>query len=481
MPEENLQKRPPVVVVLGHIDHGKTTLLDRIRKTKVAEKEKGAITQEIGAYEVEIESKETKEIKKITFIDTPGHEDFKEMRESGLRAADLAILIIAVDEGVKEQTKEIISFLKERNFPFIVAFNKIDKSGGNVQGVINQLLQQGVLLEKYGGDVSWQEISAKTGEGIDELLDIILLTAEMMNLEYNPLVFGKGIVIEVEKTGQRGIEVSAILKDGFLKQGLYIKTPSAQGKIRILEDFLRKKKNILYPSSPARIVGFKNLPLVGEEFICSHKPFQQEEAEKKFTFSKKITKEIKNPVILKARDFGSLSALKEIIKNYPLHIVSCSVGDICLNDLQLAKQSKCLILGFKVGIERSAENFFRASGVKIISSELIYEIIKNLEQYLKEKEEKIIGELEILALFRKEKNNQIVGGRVISGEIQNNKKFKIERENKIIGQGKLLNLESNKKKVEKVSVSQEAGLMICSDVIIKEKDKLIFFDEPSSL
>ena len=466
---QNLKKRPPIVVVLGHIDHGKTTLLDNIRKSKIAEKEAGLITQSVGSYEVEYNEK------KITFIDTPGHRDFKKMRESGLETADIAILIIAVDEGVKEQTKEIISFLNEKKMNFVVALNKIDKPNAQVEKTISQLIENGVLLEKYGGNTPWQKISAKTGEGVNELLDLILLMAEMAELNYNPSLPGEGFVLEVEKTKKRGIEASVVLENGFLKTGLYIKTPSASGKIKILENFLGKKEKIIYPSSPARIIGFKNPPISGEKFVCSEKPFEgKAEKEEK---NKKINavSESENSVILKAKDIGSLSALKESLKSYPLNVVSSSIGEISLNDLRFAKETKSLILGFKTRIDRSALNFLKTNPLEIISSEIIYKIIEDLEERLKEKSEKAVGELRILALFGKDKGNQIVGGEVISGEICNGEKFKIERNNRIIGEGNLLSLESEKKKVEKIFGSQQAGLLVSSNAIIKTGDKLIFY------
>jgi translation initiation factor IF-2 len=259
--EKNTLQRPPVVVVMGHVDHGKTTLLDYIRKTRVAEREAGGITQATGAYEIEYKGK------KITFIDTPGHQAFTQMRQRGAHIADLAVLVVAADDGVKPQTKEAIEILQQTKTPFVVAINKIDKNNADVDRTKQSLTAAGVLLEKYGGDISWVEISAKEGTGVDELLDHILLMAEMEELTYNPLVAGRGYVLESRRDGQQGITVSVIIKDGIARAGEKICTLSACGKIRSLETFLRERVKELSPSSPAWIVGFETLPEVGEEFV----------------------------------------------------------------------------------------------------------------------------------------------------------------------------------------------------------------------
>lgn len=224
-------KRPPIVVVMGHVDHGKTTLLDYIRKANVAGREAGGITQAVGAYEI------VHNDRKLTFIDTPGHEAFSAMRSRGAQAADLAILVIAAEEGVKPQTKEAIKTLEETKTPFVVAINKIDKTGGNIDKVRNDLMGENVFLEGFGGQVSYQGISAKTGEGVDALLDLVLLSSDMEDLSYDPSVPASGYVVEARRDPRRGIEASLIVKDGTLHRGDLIQTQSAQGKVKILEDF----------------------------------------------------------------------------------------------------------------------------------------------------------------------------------------------------------------------------------------------------
>ena len=264
MAQENSKnlKRPPVVVVVGHVDHGKTSLLDYIRKTNVAGKEAGGITQSVGAYEIEHGGK------KITFIDTPGHEAFSKMRVRGAHVADIGILVVAADEGVKPQTKEALKALQDSETPFVVAMTKIDKPNADLDRVKNDLTANNVLLEGYGGNVSYQGVSSKTGEGVNELLDLILLTSDLEDLHYRPEHLASGIVLETKLDKQRGNTITVILKDGVLRRSDLIITPSARGKIKILENFLGKPVNELLPSSPAVILGFEILPEIGEEFMA---------------------------------------------------------------------------------------------------------------------------------------------------------------------------------------------------------------------
>ncbi len=238
-----LKARPPIVVVMGHVDHGKTTLLDYIRKANIAAREAGGITQATAAYEIEHRSSgapAAEPARKITFIDTPGHEAFTAMRSRGAQVADLAILVVAADEGVKPQTKEAIEIIENSKTPFIVAINKVDKTGGNLDKARNDLMAAGVLLEGYGGQVSYHAVSAKTGEGVDELLDLILLAADIENLTYDPSLAASGFVLEAKRDPKRGIEATVIVKNGTLTRGDTIATHTASGKVKILEDFLGK-------------------------------------------------------------------------------------------------------------------------------------------------------------------------------------------------------------------------------------------------
>jgi len=478
---QNNLKRPPIVVVVGHVDHGKTSLLDYIRHTAVAAKEAGGITQSVGAYEISYNEN------KITFIDTPGHEAFSKMRVRGAAIADIAILVVAAEEGVKPQTKEAIKVLHESKTPFIVAITKIDKSSADIERVKSDLAANDVLLEGYGGNVSFQGVSSKTGEGIGELLDLILLTAEMESLTYDPKIKATGVVLESKKDKKRGLTVSVILKDGVLKTGDIIATRSVSGKIKILENFLGEKVNSLAPSNPAIIIGFENLPKVGEEFISGD---LSEEEVKKITASTTCPEVRKKfckldgacvvKLILKADVSGSLEALSELIHKvnkkdkYQLEIISEGVGEISDGDVKSAIATDGIILGFKVGANKAAENMAKDNKIRIITSEIIYELIEAIESYFTcLSSGDIAGDLEILAVFGKKAGKQIVGGKVVSGEIKNNATLEIQEKGITIGKCKVVNLQENKIDAATVPAGKECGLLIDSEIDVKPEHHLI--------
>jgi len=467
-----LLPRPPIVVVMGHIDHGKTTLLSYIRKTKMP-KEPGEITQSIGAYEIEHSGR------KITFIDTPGHEAFSKMRQRGAKVADLGILVVAADEGVKPQTREAIEILQESKTLFVVAINKIDKPNADIEKVKMDLTQAGVLLEGFGGNISWQAISAKTGEGIGELLDLILLAADLEGLTYDPTAKASGVIIESRMDSRRGLAVAVIVKDGILRVGDEIATSSAIGKIKILENFLGERVKELSPSSPALIVGFENLPQIGEEFfsgkveLAEIKPVNREIRE----ISAQIGEDSRINFILKADVSGSLEALSEIVKTIPnVKIIRQSVGDINDGDVKSALNTNAIIIGFKTRVNKAAENLAKAQDIKIITSEIIYELIKKLEEEIENlKEPEINGQLEILAVFDKRAGKrQVIGGRVISGSFKNNLIVKIQRQEQVLSQGKILNLQREKQDVSQVNEGKECGILLEADILVNVGDKLIY-------
>jgi len=517
----NLLPRPPIVVILGHVDHGKTTLLDFIRKTNVAVKEIGGITQSIGAYEIihaphesQINADYTQinadnisvnqrnnqsesafsqhesapaEGRKITFIDTPGHEAFSKMREHGAKIADLAILVVAADEGVKPQTKEALEHIKSENLPFIVAINKIDKPEADVEKTKNQLLQNGVFLEGLGGNIPYQLISAKTGEGVNELLDLILLAAELEDLKYNPKAEPEGFVISVRPDPYRGLGVGVIITNGILKTNQGIATATAKGKIKILENFLGKKVDQLEAGSPAFIFGFENQPLVGETFKASE---QLEISEKEKNVLKPQAKEIKNisfpqkeefqkeesvlTVILKTDEAGSLDALEKMLSSISqeipevtIKIIDRSIGNIFENDIKLASSGKAIIIAFHSRANQPIKNLAQILKVKIISSDIIYELEKQIKELIKQKLTPFKRRIQILKIFgERQGKQQIVGGRVLEGPIKNKESFEIWFNDKYIGQGKILNLQSQKKDIDQAEKNQEIGLLIESDVFI---------------
>lgn len=468
--------RPPIVVVMGHVDHGKTTLLDYIRKTTLASKEAGGITQSIGAYEIEHLSASSGQVQKITFIDTPGHQAFSKMRQRGAKLADLGILIVAADESVKPQTKETIEILKDTKTPFVVAINKIDKNNSDIERTKNDLMQAGVLLEGYGGDISYQAISAKTGEGVKELLDLILFVAEVENLIYNPQSEAEGVILESEMDSRRGLAVSVVITDGTLKVGGEVATASGFGKVKILENFLCKRVNELSASSPALILGFEKAPQIGEEFWVGKTNVGQVGLPEKVQLPQVETESVIN-IIIKADVSGSLEALSGIIKTIQgVKIVDESIGDVNDGDVRNAINNKATIIGFRTRIAKAAKNLAKAQGIEIIASEIIYELIKKIEEAIENtKSPKASAELEILAVFgKKSVKRQIIGGRVNFGNFKNNLNVKIKRLEEIIEEGKIINLQKGKQDVKECKEGEECGMLFESSTIINVGDKLVF-------
>lgn len=470
-------KRPPVVVVVGHVDHGKTSLLDYIRKTNVAGKEAGGITQSVGAYEIEYGGK------KITFIDTPGHEAFSKMRQRGAHVADVGILVVAADEGVKPQTREAIKALQDSETPFVVALTKIDKSNADLDRVKNELTASNVLLEGYGGNVSYQGVSSKIGEGVNELLDLILLTAEMEDLHYDSEHLASGVVLEAKLDSRRGNTVTLILKDGFLRRGDLIATPSAKGKVKILDNFLGKPVSELLPSAPAVVLGFESLPEVGEEFKAgklSQKELEAVRPKTKRALAATAEKEKTVRLILKADVSGSLEALRDLLNKIPLkedqklEIIGESVGEITDGDVKDAVATGAMILGFRTYPNRAAENLARAQNITILIDEIIYKLVENIEKAFAELgKEKYSSELEILALFSAKNAKQTIGGRVNRGQIRVKSWLDVQRGSEVVGRGKVLNLQQNKKDVNAAAAGFECGLVFESDVKIEVGDKLL--------
>ncbi|MBI4094308.1 MAG: GTP-binding protein [Candidatus Liptonbacteria bacterium] len=482
----NASPRPPVVVVMGHVDHGKTTLLDYIRKTNVAEREAGAITQAIRAYEIEHRTSNAERAHNITFIDTPGHEAFSKMRATGATVADLAILVVAADESVKPQTLEAIKILHESKIPFVVAITKVDKPGANVEKTRNELAAAGVLLEGYGGQVPYHGVSSKTGEGINELLDLVLLAAEVEGLIYDPAAPASGFILEAHMDSRRGLNATVIVKDGVLCEGVEMHTRSAHGKVKILENFLGERVTELRPSAPALIFGFEALPRVGEHFSADParlgEPAPVAEgirppAKLPPQEAAKETEEVR--LILKAADAGSLEALSLTIRalktEKPVVVVAESLGDISDGDVKLAIASGARVAGFKVKVAAGAKNLARAHGVVLITSAVIYELVRSIEDMLAASgEEAAAGELEVLAVFSRAKaGKQTVGGKVTKGMVRNKAAFAVKRGETVAGKGRVLSLQSQKKGVHEVREGNEAGLAVHASVMIEKGDLLL--------
>ncbi len=467
--------RPPVVVVMGHVDHGKTTLLDYIRKSNVAAKEAGGITQGVGAYEIEHKAK------RITFIDTPGHEAFSKMRSRGAQIADIAILVVAADNSVQPQTKEAIKIIQEAKLPYIVAITKIDTKNANVDQVKTDLLQENVLLEGFGGDISFQPLSAKTGEGVSELLDHILLVAEVEGFSYDPAAIAEGFVLEAHSNSRTGITATVIIKNGVLKTGQPITAGQVGGKVRGLQNFLGKPVKELSPSSPAIIIGFDALPKIGERFTIGTPAAVS--AVKKIVPASVLGKksEKKMNFILKANVAGSLEALHEAIMklkppgNAKLNILEESVGDITDGDAKMALSTNAFLVAFKVKANAAAKTLIKAHGVKIFDSEIIYELIQSIEKEISGENKKIIaGDLDILAVFdQKNPGKQIIGGKVVIGTLFNQSTIEVHRKGAEIGTGKIVNLQTGKKDVAQLDAGLEGGMLFSSQVLIEKGDHLI--------
>ncbi len=492
---KNRESRPPVVVVMGHVDHGKTTLLDYIRKASVAAREAGGITQAVGAYEIVHGTGAA--ARKITFIDTPGHEAFRAMRSRGAQAADLAILIVAADESVKPQTREAITILQEAKIPFVVALNKIDKANpAAVEKTKGDLMSAGVMLEGYGGQISWHGISAKTGEGVDDLLDLVLLAADVEDLFCDPAAPASGFVLEALRDPRRGVEATVILKNGVLRRGDRIATPSASGKVKILEDFLRRAAPLIEPSAPAIVIGFESLPKVGEPFTAGEaaaasamkaavspvRPAGVSTAVSGAAGSASAGGAAKSAfnIILKASDAGSLEALSVVIQGVSgaaekgLAIVEESVGDVTDGDVRHAMATGSIIIGFKTRIDKGAQNLAEAQSVKIITSKIVYDLEKAVGEFLERGQEATAGELEILAIFNQEKTDkQLVGGRVLRGSFRTKAGIEIDRAGTRIGAGRVIELRERKAEIPSADVGKEIGVLLNAGVPVQVGDRLV--------
>jgi translation initiation factor IF-2 len=486
--KKNIQTRPPVVVVMGHIDSGKTSLLDQIRKSKVAEGESGGITQHIGAYQIE------KDGKKITFIDTPGHEAFSQMRSRGAKIADIAILVIDSCKGVENQTKEVILHAKEAEIPSIVAFNKIDRPEADPERAKRELQKEGILVESFGGKVPSVEISAQTGKGVEDLLDLILLVAELENLRADISKPANGVIVESYMDSKRGPTATLILEEGILELGNVIATPSTFGKIKSLEDFQRKQLKKVYPADPAVFLGMEKAPRVGEKFMF----FPNMKEAKNNVRSQEKKKETEKPLelkegqkvlnlILKTDFLGSIEAIEEVLKDLPqerviLKILKSEVGDINENDIKLAQSFRALILAFRVKTNPIAQKWLlrKETKIKVMNFEIIYDLIEQVRKFM----EKILeletvrtdsGKIKVLVTFWGKKNRQIVGGRIFEGEVKKGSLIEVLREEEIIDSGKMISLQKNKKDIEKASKGNEVGILYEGNKKIEKGDTLIIY------
>lgn len=490
--------RPPVVAVMGHVDHGKTSLLDAIRNTGVAAGEAGGITQHIGAYQV------TRKDRLITFLDTPGHEAFSAIRAHGARITDVAIIVVAADDGVKPQTKEAVRFAKEADVQMVVAINKIDKPGADVNRVKQELSELELVPEEWGGKTVMVEVSAKTGQGVDQLLDMVLLVADLENLRAETDGPSNGVVIESHLDPGRGPVATVLVGNGSLRVGDYIVVGATYAKIRNLEDYRGGRIKLAPPGTPAVVTGFKAVPAFGDLFAeasderaakAATVKTQRQSAIKSMMGTKKIgldelshaitagkVKELN--VVLKADVAGSLEALQDslgALRNgeVGVKIVQSGLGDITESDITAAKTVSAVLLGFNVGIGSAVKQLAVRENVKVQLYKVIYELLDNVRSVLEsmlapEVIETVVATLEILGVFKTTKAQVVCGGKVTSGKVEPGQMVKISRGKDEIGRGKLISLEKNKAAAKEAVESEECGLVIETTSPIELKDRLEF-------
>jgi len=488
----NIQKKTPVVTVMGHVDHGKTTLLDYIRKTQVAQQESGGITQKIGAYHIDYNGH------KITFIDTPGHEAFTSMRARGANVTDIVILVVAANEGVKAQTIEAINHARAAKAPIIVAVNKIDLASANSSKVLADLVEKGVVVHEYGGNVIAVKISALKGIGIDELLDAIILQSEDLNLKAPTEGPGSGIVLETHIRKGIGNVATVVVKEGRVKIGDSFIAGSSSGKVRLILDEHDERLKTADVSSAVQISQFNSLPQTGDIFkvvknkktarnISEERKSSIEEKKERTTVSlsslyEKIQKDKKQTLnlVIKGDDAGSVDALKNLLESLPkekvqIKIIHSAVGPITENDVMLAEASEAIIIGFKVKPYPQTREEAKRKGVEIKTYDVIFEITEDIKKAMlgllePEKEEVKCGELEVRKIFEGSNIGKVAGCYVLSGEVHNDDIAYLFRDKKELVKTKIANIKRFDKDVKSVEEGYECGIRLKDFDSFKEGD-----------
>ena len=495
--ESLMKKRPPVVCVMGHVDHGKTSLLDAIRETNVTSREAGGITQHIGAYVTEINGE------KITFLDTPGHEAFTSMRMRGAQATDIAILVVAADDGVMPQTVEAINHAKAAGVQIIVAVNKIDKPSANVERVKQELVEYELIAEDWGGDTVFVPVSAHTGEGIDQLLEMIILTAEVEELKANPDRLARGVVIEAKLDKGRGPVATILVQKGTLHVGDNIAVGAAYGKIRAMMDDRGRRVKEALPSTPVEILGLHDVPDAGEIFMATENDKEArniaetyvaqgrekllDDTKAKLTldglFSQIQAGNIKElNIIVKADVQGSVEAVKQSLlkltnEEVAVRVIHAGVGAINESDVSLASASNSIIIGFNVRPDNTAKDIADREKVDVRLYRVIYDAIEDVEAAMKgmldpEYEEKVIAHLEVRQTFKASGVGTIAGSYVLDGKIERGSKIRISREGELVFEGEMASLKRFKDDVKEVAAGYECGIVAQDFNDIHEGDQI---------
>ena len=497
--EADLKERPPVITIMGHVDHGKTSLLDAIRTTNVVEGEAGGITQKIGAYQV------VKDGKRITFIDTPGHEAFTDMRARGAQVTDIAILVVAADDGVMPQTVEAISHAKVAKVPIIVAVNKIDKPEANPMKVKQELMEHGIVSVEWGGDVEFVEVSAKKKINLDGLLDTILITSEILELKGNVKKRAKGVVLESRLDPKMGPIADILVQEGTLKIGDVIVAGEVQGKVKALLNDKGERVNTAIVSQPVEVIGFNNVPDAGDTMYVIQneqhakriveevrKERKIQETTKKTISLESLSDQLKHEdlkelnLILRADSKGSVDALRDSLlklsnDEVAVNIIQAASGAITESDIKLAEAAGAIIIGFNVRPTTKALKEAETNKVEIRTSGIIYHIIEDIEKALAgmldpEFKEEYQGRIEIKKVFKVSKVGNVAGCVVIDGKVKSDSNIRILRDNVVIYEGKLASLKRFKDDAKEVVAGQECGLGVENFNDIKEGDVVEAFE-----
>ncbi len=496
--EEDLIPRPPIVTIMGHVDHGKTTLLDYIRHSHVVDTESGGITQAIGAYQIDAHGK------KITFIDTPGHAAFTEMRARGASVTDIVIIIVAADDGVMPQTKEAVEHAMSAKVPIIVAVNKIDKPNANPEKIRTEMAELNITPEEWGGEVPFIDISAHTGEGIDKLLDTILAISEVSGLKANPQRYAVGSVIESRQDKNIGGIASLLILNGTLRLGDPIVVGTTYGKVRTMKNDLGEAITMAHPGTPVEITGLNENPSAGDKFMAFETEKEAKEIAEKRAIHQKENKYKKDiislddlfskinegqkeiNVVLKTDVRGSEEAVKNSllkinVEGVKINVIRSGIGTITESDVVLANASNAIIIGFNVSPSNATKEMAKEYNVDIRTYTIIYKCIEEIELAMKgmldpEFEEKILGTAEIRKIFKFSKVGNIAGSYVTEGLIKNNAQARIIRDGVIVYDGKIASIQREKDSVKEVKKGYECGITLDNFSDIKEKDIIECFE-----